>query len=59
MFGEKPELLKADWQTVQSLIGKVQVIHNTFKDHHYVIANQADNQAAVVAEQDVLDEHED
>ena len=58
-FEEKPELSKADQQTVQSLIEKVEAIDDNFKEHHYVIADQADDQAAVVAEQDVLDEHED
>ena len=58
-FDEKPELSKADRQTIQSLMEKVQAIDDSFKEHHYIIADQADDQAAVVAEQDVLDEHED
>ena len=55
----KSELLKADQQTVQSLVEKVQTLDDTFKEHHYVIGNQAENQAAVLTEQDVLDDHED
>ena len=58
-FEEKPELLKDDWQAVQTLTEKVQAIDDNFKEHHYVIADQANHQAAVVGEQDVLDEHED
>ena len=58
-FEEKPDLAKVDRQTVQSLIEKVQAIDDTFKEHHYVIVDQVDDQAAVVAEQDTLDEHED
>ena len=55
----KCELLKADWKTVQSLIEKAQALHDTFKEHHYVIADQAEDQTAVVTEQGVLDKHED
>ena len=54
---EKSELSKVDRQTVQSLIEKVQTLDGNFKEHHYVIADQAEEEA-VANEQDVLDEHE-
>ena len=53
------ELLKADRQTVQSLKEKVQALDITFKEHHHVIAYQAEDQAAVITEQDLLDKHQD
>ena len=55
---EKSELSKVDLQTVQNLIEKVQTLDDTFKEHHYVIADQAEEEA-VANEQEVLDEHED
>ena len=57
-FEGKTELSKIDRQTVQSLIKKVQSLDDTFKEHHFVIADQAEGDA-VETEQEVLDEHED
>ena len=56
-FEGKPEWSKANWQTVQSLIENAKAIDDTFKEHQLVIDDQAEDQAAVVAEQNVLDEH--
>ena len=42
---EKPELLNADQKTVQTLIDKVQALDDTFKEHHYVMADQAEEEA--------------
>ena len=57
-FEDKPELSKVDRQTVQSLIEKVQSLDDTFKEHNYIIADEAEEDA-VETEQRVLDEHED
>ena len=43
---------------MQSLIEKVQALDDSFKEHHYVIADQAEKEA-VKTEQDMLDEHKD
>ena len=58
-FEGKSELLKANRQTVQSLTEKVQTLEDTFKKHHYIIADQAEDQEAVTTEHSVLNEHED
>ena len=43
---------------MQSLIEKVQALDDTFKENHYVIADQAEG-GAVKTEQDMLDKHKD
>ena len=55
---DKFKLLKVDGQIVQSLIGKNQTLVKTFKQHHYIIADQADEEA-VETEKNVLDKNED
>ena len=57
-FEDKPELSKVDRQTVQSLIEKVHSLDDTFKELHYIIADEAKDDA-VETEQRVFDEHED
>ena len=56
-FEGKLELSKMNRQTVQRLIEKVQSLDDTFKEHHYVIADEAEEEA-METEQTVLDEHE-
>ena len=55
---EKLELSKVHLLIVQSLIEKVQALDDTSKEHHVVIADQAEGEA-VASEPVVLDEHED
>ena len=43
---------------MQSLIQKIQTLDDTFKEHHYVIADRAEDEA-VETEQDVIDKHEE
>ena len=55
---DKSKLTKANKQVEQTLMKKIQSLDDTFKEHHFVIADQAEN-AAIVAKQEVLDKHED
>ena len=52
-FEDKPELSKVDRQTVQSLIKNVQSLDDTFKEHHYVIADEAEEDAVETEQRSV------